>query len=419
MKILWFTNTPSLYDQGHHHYHGGGWIESLEELVRDQKGIDLAVSFFHKFDKEKIVKNRTTYFPILRNPKIINPFKVIINNWRGRFEDHVFDNKFLKIINDFKPDVIHVFGTEGPFSKIQMLTKVPVVIHVQGVLNPCLNSYYPVNQSDWSFVFNTSYLFNNLIGNSPNFEKKRFSTKAKREQDFLSNAKFIMGRTNWDKMLAKLYNPNVQYFHIDEVLRPVFYQIEFISKQHPDKRFKIISTLSPTIYKGIDVILKTARQLKKLTNIDFQWEIIGLEKSSKLLKHFESTEKIMHQDVNIICRGRKKPEEMIELMQSTDVFVHPSYIDNSPNSVCEAQMLGLSVIACDVGGISTLVQDGETGFLIPSNGVFELTHYLIMLEGDKNLRKKIGQKAKHIALQRHNRDKIVADLLKVYSNLSR
>ena len=101
-----------------------------------------------------------------------------------------------------------------------------------------------------------------------------------------------MGRTHWDKLVVKLYNPNVQYFHVDEVLRPAFYNISPIVKFKRNKQFKIISTLSETVYKGIDVVLKTAKLLQECANIDFTWEIIGVEKNSKLLKHFEQTENI-------------------------------------------------------------------------------------------------------------------------------
>ena len=48
-------------------------------------------------------------------------------------------------------------------------------------------------------------------------------------------------------------------------------------------------------------------------------------------------------------------------------FFHPSYIENSPNSVCEAQILGLPVIACNVGGLSTIISHNHSGILIPSN----------------------------------------------------
>lgn len=419
MRILWFTDTPSLYDQGKHHYHGAGWIESLEELIREQEGIELAVSFFHKTDNEKVINNGATYFPILRKSAKKHPLRSIVNRWTGdSFEDENLKSNFIDIISDFKPDVIQVFGTEGIFSKIQELTKIPVVIHIQGIINPYLNTYYPVNQSKWSFLFSKNYFFNNIIASAPAFGRKRFVIQAKRERNFLSKAKNIMGRTHWDKMLVELYNPNVQYFHVDEVLRTDFYKTDAISKQQPNKQFKIISTLSPTIYKGIDVVLKTAKQLKELSNFDFQWEIIGLGANAPLLKHFEKTEKINHSEVNIICCGRKNSKEMIELMQNADVYVHPSYIDNSPNSVCEAQILGLPVIACNVGGVATLVEHEKTGFLVPSNGVFEFVHYLRLIKADENLGYKIGQEARRVASMRHNRNKIVSDLLMVYSSLS-
>lgn len=419
MKILWFTNTPSLYNQGKHHYHGGGWIESLEEIVKDRKEIELAVSFFHPSDKEKVIKKGTSYYPIYRKSGKKNPLKTVLSNWDIKFEEEKWDDKFLRIIYDFQPDVIQIFGTEEPFAKIQELTKIPVVIHIQGIINPYLNAYFPVNYSKWSFLLNKNYFFNNLIGNSPAFGKRRFAAGAKREQNFLSKAKYVMGRTHWDKMLAEMYNPNVQYLHIDEVLRPVFYQVDKAPKLRSNQQFKIISTLSPTVYKGIDVVLKTAKQLKELTNFDFKWEIIGLEENATLLRHFEKAEKINHKEVNIIFNGRKSPEEMIEMMWQADVFVHPSYIDNSPNSVCEAQLLGLPVIACNVGGLATLVEHDKTGFLVPSNGVFELVHFLSQLMDDDNLRIKIGQQGRQVASQRHNRDKIVTALLIVYSKLSK
>lgn len=412
MKILWFTNTPSLYDKGKHFYNGCGWEESLELLIKEQEGIELAVSFFHSKDNEKVIKNRTTYYPIFRYSKKKKPFKKLINNWNGEIEIRDLEKEIEKVISDFQPDVIQIFGTEGDFSEVQNYTKIPVIYHIQGLINPYLNTYLPVNQSKFSFHLNIDYLANTIKGNNPAFDFKRFRNQGIRESKVLKSANYVMGRTDWDKLITKLYNPEIQYFHVDEVLRPLFYEVTNIALSN--KTFTIISTLSPTIYKGIDVVLKTAKKLKEFADFNFKWEIIGVENDDPLLKHFEKSEKINHQEVNISCSGRKTPEEMIELMQQADVFVHPSYIDNSPNSVCEAQMLGLPVIACNVGGVATLIEHDNTGFLVPSNGVFELTHYLINLKNDVAFRKRIGEQSKLKAETRHNRKKIVDELLDVY-----
>ena len=165
MRVLWFTNSPSKYDQGKHSYHGGGWIESLEELVMEQKEIELAVSFFHSegFQKEK--RGNTTYYPIFKKTAKKSPLKSVINGFLGTIEkEEVIIPKLLEIIEDFKPDIIQVFGTEGVFATVQKYTNVPIVIHLQGLIIPYLNAFFPPSQSQYSFIFSRNFIFKNLIG---------------------------------------------------------------------------------------------------------------------------------------------------------------------------------------------------------------------------------------------------------------
>ncbi len=415
MRVLWFTGTPSLYEQGNNHYHGCGWIESLELLIRERQGIELGVSFLHDKDSDKKIKNNSTYYPILLKPKK-NPFKKLIYNWIGKIEKRNVRKDIEDVITDFQPDIIQVFGTEGVFSQVQNFTNIPVVYHIQGLINPCLNTYFPVKYSTFSFHLNIDYFFKTIKGNSPAFDYKRFYNQALRERKVLMNAKYMMGRTHWDKMVVKLYNKDVQYYHIDEILRPLFYDNESLPFKKNNK-FIIVSTLSPTVYKGIDLILKTAKLLKELVDFEFEWNIVGIQESSILFKHFEKIERIKHKEVDIVCKGIMKPEELFIFLKSADVFVHPSYIDNSSNAICEAQMLGLPVIACNVGGVSTLIEHNKTGFLVPSNGVFEIVHYLRLLNDSDTLVKNTGQQSKLIAEKRHNREVIVENLLKTYKQI--
>jgi len=62
--------------------------------------------------------------------------------------------------------------------------------------------------------------------------------------------------------------------------------------------------------------------------------------------------------------GSLEVNEMVEAMKISRFMVHPSYIDNSPNSICEAQILGLPVVATNVGGVESLIENGKTGLLI-------------------------------------------------------
>lgn len=416
MKVLWFSNTPSLYDQKAHHYHGGGWIASLEQLMAGRNDIELAIAFFHPHDKQKVVRGSTTYYPIHRPAGKRRPLRQLINNWRGQLADANYSKQFLDIINDFKPDIIQVFGSEGPFGEIQALTKRPVVIHLQGLINPCLNTYFPAGCSGLEFVANPAFFMNTLKGSSPLHARRLFSQQAQREKRILQNTRYVMGRTHWDEMIAKLYNPDVAYFHVDEVLRGLFYE-QPPSTANATNTLRIVSTLSPTVYKGIDVVLRTAKQLQQLARTEFGWKVAGIDSADPLLRHFEKKEGIDHRSVGIECLGKQSPEDLVTLLTNADVFVHPSYIDNSPNSVCEAQMLGLPVVACDVGGLSTLVKHEHTGILVPSNGVFELTHYLKLLANNAPMRTTLGENARKAAMQRHDKEAITQSLVAAYNNI--
>ncbi|QYH38987.1 glycosyltransferase [Algoriphagus sp. NBT04N3] len=420
MRVLWFTNTASLYDQGKHHYNGGGWIESLEKLIINRNEIELAIAFFHPNDNQKVFKNGVLYYPILRKIKKNNIFKIIFNNWMGSLFDDNKIERYLTIIQDFKPDIIQVFGTERSFSLIQEHTNLPVIIHLQGLLNPILNTYFPVECSKIDFVFSPNYLIKNLLGTAPAFGFRTLRKQAYREKLILKNAFIVLGRTEWDKQIVRLFNPHVKYYHIDEVLRQDFYEIHPNKKLiDPEKKIIILSTLSPTIYKGIDIVFKTAKKINELTDIDFEWRIIGIESSSEIVKFFERKESINHQDVNVLFKGKMNSMEVKEEMYLSDIFVHPSYIDNSPNSVCEAQMVGMPVIACDVGGVNSLISHKKTGILVPSNGIYEIVHYIQLLKNDLKLRFQISEYGKSEAMKRHDREDIVNNLINVYKEVGK
>jgi glycosyltransferase involved in cell wall biosynthesis len=217
--------------------------------------------------------------------------------------------------------------------------------------------------------------------------------------------------------VAAILASQATYFHVDEIMRPPFY-VEWDRKQYQNKILTIVSTLSAVTYKGIDLILKTAKILTQYTSISYEWIIVGIDPDNKLLRFFEKHLNIFCKDVKITIEGVKTSEALVELLKGASIFVHPSYIDNSPNGVCEAQMMGLPVIACNVGGISSLIENNVNGILVPSNAPFELVTAIKTLAMDSNLSYRLGNQAKLTAMKRHNREKISTDILQIYKILS-
>jgi glycosyltransferase involved in cell wall biosynthesis len=407
MKILWFTNTPSLYKKKITGYNGGGWIESLEQIISNKNDIELAVSFFHPDDCFKIKQEETTYYPIPLYNSIFKKLKHYIFHNKC---DNAEVNYYLKINEDFKPDVIHIFGSEQSFGLLTLYTKIPVVIHLQGILNPYLNAYYAPgsNQIDLikQNIFKPLKIINLVHGMS------NFKHNAKREGIILKNCKYYMGRTEWDKSIASLYAPNSTYFYCSEVLRDVFYSVIAWQKKERTKLI-LVSTISKTSYKGFDLILKTAKLLKELSVIDFEWNVFGIND----YKEWEKKLEINCAEVNVFLKGVASSETLVKNIQAGDIFIHPSYIDNSPNSICEAQMIGIPVISTNVGGISSLIENDKTGYLVPANDPYTLVTRIIEIKRNKEDAIRIAENARNEAMIRHDKEKIKTDLLTVYNHL--
>lgn len=97
----------------------------------------------------KVIEKGVTYYP-LRFPKhswkekaqaFICSANTLIVNERKRIP--LYEEIIRKPLEDFKPDVIMVFGSEMPFGLVAGITDIPVILHIQGILNPCLNAYLP------------------------------------------------------------------------------------------------------------------------------------------------------------------------------------------------------------------------------------------------------------------------------------
>ena len=140
MKVLWFSLTPSNYPAKSRGANGGGWISSLESCVSGRGDVELGVAFFHDSAAGKRWIGPVTYYPI-RRPQ--SPLAKAVRFFGISGQDRLELGLCKEVVADFRPDVIHVFGTEGSFGLLAGETAVPVVIHLQGLMGPCLDAWVP------------------------------------------------------------------------------------------------------------------------------------------------------------------------------------------------------------------------------------------------------------------------------------
>ena len=99
---------------------------------------------------------------------------------------------------------------------------------------------------------------------------------------------------------------------------------------------------------------------------------------------------------NIEILGNVSDEELIDLYNSSDIFVLPSIVDSQGNTeglgvvLLEAMACKLPVIASNIGGIPDIVHDRINGLLVPQKNIFELTSALTDLIKNEEFRKSLA-----------------------------
>jgi glycosyltransferase involved in cell wall biosynthesis len=88
------------------------------------------------------------------------------------------------------------------------------------------------------------------------------------------------------------------------------------------------------------------------------------------------------------------PAEVSALYDRASVVVLASQAEGLPNVVLEAMAHGKTVVATPVGGIPTVIRDGETGLLVPPRDAEALRHAIVTALGDADLRRRLGAAAR-------------------------
>lgn len=415
MKVLWFTNSPSSGESFlKENTIGRGWIGALEAQLIKIPSVELAISFPLDYQMESFTINSTSYFPI-HIPDKKNKVEKIINRWKKPLQDESQIQLYLQVIDKFKPDVIHIFGTEDAFGLMIPNTSVPCVIHLQGNLTICDHMWYSGLTALDVIKYSRKWPLIKGFGLFHNYWMNK--KEAKRERQIFKAAKFFMGRTDWDRRVTSVLSPHSQYFHCDEMIRPQFYCNEWLPKKN-DNTLNLISVIRKNIYKGIETIFECKRLLNELNlNRKISWKIAGINCNDEISLLVEKKYKSTFRDNEINLMGSLSEKELIIELLGADIFIHPSHIDNSPNCVCEAMLVGMPIISTFAGGIPSIIENKKEGLLVQDGDPFALAGCIKELTENNNLAIELAKNARLKAVERHSPDKILKDLLNIYSSL--
>ena len=120
---------------------------------------------------------------------------------------------------------------------------------------------------------------------------------------------------------------------------------------------------------------------------------------------------------NVIFTGLLNEKQMIERNLKSHVFVCPSSIENSPNSVGEAMLLGVPVVSSYVGGIPDMLEHDKEGYLYQSDSHNMLAYYVSKIFTDTNKTLEMSKNAQIKASKTHNPETNTNRLMTIYKEI--
>lgn len=414
MKVLWFTNTPcSAAEKLQLKSHGGGWLKALELELGSHQDIDLHICFYSAQPHEPFKYGNTTYFPVQRK-NTGSKWQRLLNRMMDKNNDKAELQQLLAVTQAVQPDIIHIHGTEDNFGLVQAGTTIPTVVSIQGILNPLSEKFFagiPASKASSKEGLKAKLTFQSYTRLHRNLQRK-----AAREQRILKQTRHVIGRTNWDKRVTRVMAPDSSYHINNEALRPVFYETRW-NKQAFNQPLKIITVSSDAIYKGFETIVKAAQVLSAYPSLRFEWIIAGLNKNSSIVQTTLKWLKADTDNLNIKLIGNAGEKEIAALLQSADIYCQVSRIENSPNSLCEAMLIGMPVIASYAGGTASLLDNEQEGLLVQDGDAHALAGAIVQMGENFSFAASCAEKARVRALQRHDKSSITKDLMNIYKTV--
>ncbi|MBI5195840.1 MAG: glycosyltransferase family 4 protein [Nitrospirae bacterium] len=150
--------------------------------------------------------------------------------------------------------------------------------------------------------------------------------------------------------------------------------------------------------------------LKKATDVKFV--IVG---DGELREELEEYAKKLGIADKVIFTGFRR--DLQRIYADLDIVALTSFNEGTPVSIIEAMVGDKPVVAANVGGVSSLVKDGVTGFLVPPGRADLFADALIKLLSDALLRKKMGEAGRRCVFPKYDSSNLVKTMDELYSSL--
>lgn len=414
MKVLWLSNVlfPEVCKELNINAPVvGGWMHSgAEMLMNHNPSTKLAVASLYAGEELRCIEK----FAII--------YYLIPNKGGNQFYNPALEKYYKEITKNYQPDIVHIHGSEYPHSLayVKACGSTNVVLSIQGLVSIYAKHYLGgILEKE---VRKNRTLRDILRNDSLLRQQSKMKQRGAYEIELLKSMQHIIGRTSWDSSNTWAINPKATYHFCNETLRPFFYKKRW--KLEKCQKFSIFLSQAHYPIKGIQqliqalpLVLEHFPQTKVYVAGNNFMTIPWYRKNgfAKYLEKLMLKNKVSNSQ--FIFLGSLNENQMAEQYKSAHVFVCPSAIENSPNSVGEAQLVGTPCVASYVGGTMDLIKEGETGLLYRFEETALLAKHICTVFADADLANSISAKARVAAVQRHDKNLNASQLNSIYTQI--
>jgi glycosyltransferase involved in cell wall biosynthesis len=392
----------------------GAWIENLRRAFeRYRPDTHLQIVSWGKVAHAPFEEGNSTYYAIV-DPTSRTRGERLAQRWRpGAAVPSAMVDECISITAALAPDIVHVHGSESFLGMALERVSVPAVISLQGIasaIEEYMLSAVPLTALLRDIASRPFLRGYGLIHDNANLE-----TRAAWERRAIAMCSDFIGRTEWDRAVIETLRPGAHYHHVDEVMDPAFYAAEW--REGTPANRDVLCVVSGSSVKGIEVMLRALSILRDRLGVPARLRIAGRVTEHGIWLYWQRLIRRLRLQDAVCLLGALGPRQIAEELVRSSVFVHPSHIDNSPNALCEALLVGVPCVASFVGGVPTLARDGRTALLYPDRDAFLLAAKIRRVLCDRDLAVRLGRAAREAALLRHDPRSIALRTCQVYEEI--
>lgn len=417
LKVLWFVNKPlpaATRRFGLPDRHHACWLDGLEIAVRNTSDIRLAVVSggvqpFLPFEEDGV-----TYYHSGDHEPDSRPARVA-SRWRQAVRPRDDLSGYMAAIRNFDPDVVHFHGTESAYGLLCPRIPMPSVISLQGLLSVFERVVFRGIDSSFTRCMSPSLL---VRGGGFVHGTLKIRRAAERERRIISGCRNFIGRTSFDEYVVRALNPSCRYYPSDyRIIRPEFFSQKWSLEDCSD--LVVYSTAGDYVVKGVGTLLEAVSLLKRFAFPDIRLRIAGTFGSPE-----EGGRAVIHRihklglEKHVTLLGVLDPQRIAEELRNARVFVLASHVDNSPNALAEAMVVGVPCVATAVGGVPSMVRERIEALLVQDGDPYALAGALLTVLSNDDLASELGRRARETARLRHDPQQIVQRLIGIYHELA-